>query len=86
MAPFASDPDFYLYDGTRGIRPQSIYPSPFAVAEALIRTSQEFREAFLQDWRQAVLTWPDLPLDRQEREALLWEPICKRLEWVARNV
>jgi hypothetical protein len=31
VAPFVGDPDFYMGERTRGIRPQSIYPTPFAV-------------------------------------------------------
>jgi hypothetical protein len=86
VAPFAGDPDFYMGERTRGIRPQSIYPTPFAVGEALLRTSDDFRAAFLADARQAVLTWPDLPLTDEERRALLIEPILQRLEQVARHV
>lgn len=85
VAPFAGDPDFYMGERTRGIRPQSIYPTPFAVAEALLRTSKDFRTAFLADSRQAILTRPDLPLSDRERQMLLSEAIRKRLEQVARN-
>jgi hypothetical protein len=86
VAPFAGDPDFYMGERTRGIRPLSIYPTPFAVAEALLRTSEDFRTAFLADSRQAILTRPDLPLSDGERQALLSESVRERLEQVARNV
>lgn len=85
VAPFVGDADFYIGERTRGIRPQSIYPTPFAVGEALLRTSDDFCAAFLADPRQAILTWPDLPLDDEERHRLLAEPIIRRLEHVARN-
>jgi len=85
VAPFAGDPDFYMGERTRGIRPQSIYPTPFAVAEALLRTSQDFRTAFLADPQQAILTRPDLPLNDAERQALLSEAVHSRLEQVARH-
>jgi hypothetical protein len=85
VAPFAGDPDFYMGERTRGIRPQSIYPTPFAVAEALLRTSQDFRTAFLADSQQAILTRPDLPLNDMERQALLSEAVRSRLEQVARH-
>jgi hypothetical protein len=85
VAPFADDPDFYMGERTRGIRPLSIYPTPFAVAEALLRTSEDFRTAFLADSRQAILTQPDLPLSHEERQMLLSESVRKRLERVARN-
>jgi hypothetical protein len=86
VAPFAGDPDFYMGERTRGIRPLSIYPTPFAVAEALLRTSEDFRTAFLADSQQTILTWPDLPLGDGERQALLSESVRKRLEQVARNI
>jgi len=86
VAPFAGDPDFYMGERTRGIRPLSIYPTPFAVAEALLRTSEDFRTAFLADSQQAILTWSDLPLGDEERQALLSESVRKRLEQVARNI
>jgi hypothetical protein len=86
VAPFVGDPDFYMGERTRGIRPQSIYPTPFAVAEALLRTSEDFRTAFLADSQQAILTRPDLPLSDEERRTLLSEPVRRRLEQVARNV
>jgi hypothetical protein len=86
VAPFAGDPDFYMGERTRGIRPLSIYPTPFAVAEALLRTSEDFRTAFVADSQQAILTWPDLPLGDEERQALLSESVRKRLEQVARNI
>jgi hypothetical protein len=85
VAPFVGDPDFYMGERTRGIRPMSIYPTPFAVAEALLRTSEDFRTAFLADSRQAILTRPDLPLSDEERQMLLSESVRKRLEQVARN-
>jgi hypothetical protein len=85
VAPFVGDPDFYMGERTRGIRPQSIYPTPFAVIEALLRTSEDFRAAFLADSRKAILTWPDLPLNDEERRMLLAEPVSRRLEQVARN-
>ena len=86
VAPFVSDPDFYMGERTRGIRPQSIYPTPFAVGEALLRTSEDFCTAFLEDSRKAILTWPDLPLSDEERQMLLAEPVTRRLEEVARHV
>jgi hypothetical protein len=86
VAPFVGDPDFYMGERTRGIRPQSIYPTPFAVVEALIRTSEDFRTAFLADSRSAILTRPDLPLNDEERQMLLAGSIGRRLEQVARNV
>ena len=86
VAPFVGQPDFYMRERTRGIRPQSIYPTPFAVGEALLRTSQDFRTAFLADARKAILTWPDLPLSDEERRVLLTEAVSRRLEQVARDV
>jgi len=86
VAPFVGDAGFYMGERTRGIRPQSIYPTPFAVAEALLRTSQDFCTAFLDDPRTAILTWPDLPLSDEERRMLLAEPVSQRLEQVARHV
>jgi len=85
VAPFVGDTDFYMGERTRGIRPQSIYPTPFAVCEALLRTSEDFRTAFLADSRKAALTWPDLPLSDEERRMLLAESVSRRLEQVARN-
>ena len=85
VAPFAGDPDFYMGERTRGIRPLSIYPTPFAVAEALLRTSEDFRTAFLADSQQAILTRPDLPLSDEERQMLLSQAVRERLEQVARN-
>jgi hypothetical protein len=85
VTPFVGDPDFYMGERTRGIRPLSIYPTPFAVAEALLRTSEDFRTAFLADSRQAILTQPDLPLSDEERQMLLSESVRKHLERVARN-
>jgi hypothetical protein len=40
----------------------------------------------LTDARNAVLTWPDLPLSDEERRMLLAESVSRRLEQVARNV
>jgi hypothetical protein len=74
VAPFVGDADFY------------IYPTPFAVAEALLRTSDAFRAAFLDNALSAILNWPDLPLSDQERQMLLPEPIRRRLTWVAEHV
>jgi hypothetical protein len=85
VAPFVGDPGFYMGERTRGIRPQSIYPTPFAVVEALIRTSEDFRAAILQDAQAAIMEWPELPLNDQERQALQYEVILKRLELVARD-
>jgi hypothetical protein len=85
VAPSVEEPDFYMRERTRGIRPQSIYPTPFAVAEALIRSSQDFRAAFMEDSQAALLEWPDLPLSHDERLELLHEVFLTRLEWVARN-
>jgi hypothetical protein len=86
VAPFVGEPGFYIGERTRGIRPQSIYPTPFAVGEALLRTSEDFRAAFLADSQKAILTWPNLPLSDEERRMLLIEPVIRRLEHVARNV
>ena len=86
VAPFAGDSGFYMGEATRGIRPQSIYPTPFAVAEALLRTSENFRDAFLADPREAILTCRDLPLSDEERRTLLFESVRRRLEQVARDV
>lgn len=86
VAPFVGDPDFYMGERTRGIRPQSIYPTPFAVAEALLRTSEDFRAAFQADAREALLSCQDLPLSDGERRMLLTDPVIRRLEHVARNV
>jgi hypothetical protein len=85
VAPFVGDPGFYMGEATRGIRPQSIYPTPFAVAEALLRTNEEFRAAFLDNSRSAIQNWPDLPLSDEERHMLLPEPVRRRLAWVAQN-
>jgi hypothetical protein len=85
VAPFVGDPDFYMRERTRGIRPLSILPTPFAVGEALLRSSQDFRTAFLANGRMAILTWPDLPLNDEERRSLLTESILQRLKHVARN-
>ena len=86
VAPFVDDHDFYMRERMRGIRPQSIFPTPFAVAEALLRTSQEFRAAFLADPRKTILTWLKLPLSEEQRQVLLVESVRKRLERVARDV
>lgn len=86
VAPFVDDPGSYTRDRTRGIRPQSIYPLPFVVCESLLRSSTDFRKAFLADARNAVLTWPDLPLTDRERRELLAESVIRRLEQVARSV
>ena len=86
VAPFVGDSDFYMGERTRGIRPQSIYPTPFAVGEALLRTSKAFRTAFLANRRMAILTWSDLPLSDEERRMLLAESVMQRLAQVARNV
>ena len=85
VAPFVGDPDFYLSERTRGIRPQSIFPTPFAVAEALLRTNDDFRIAFMLDPRRAVRTQPDLPLNDEERRSLLSKPILQRLIQIARD-
>lgn len=86
VAPFVGNPGFYMGEATRGIRPLSIYPTPFAVAEALLRTNEEFRAAFLDSPLSAIQDWPDLPLSDEERHMLLPEPVRRRLEWVAQNV
>ncbi len=85
VAPFVGDPDFYMGERTRGIRPQSIYPTPFAVVEALIRSSKDFRAALLQDSEAAILRRPDLPLDDRERQMLLSEGVRKHLQQLARD-
>ncbi len=85
VAPIVNDHDFYMRERTRGIRPQSLYPTPFAVAEMLLRTNEEFRAAFLADPENTILTWPGLPLGESERRVLLVESVLGRLERVARN-
>jgi hypothetical protein len=55
------------------------------VAEALLRTSEDFRAAFLADSQQAIRTRSDLPLSDEERQTLLSQAIRKRLEQVAQN-
>ena len=85
VAPFAGDPDFYMAERTRGIRPQSIYPTPYAVVEALIRTSEDFRAAILEDAQAAIMEWPDLPLNDRERQALRYGVILERVQRVAKD-
>ena len=85
VAPFVAETG-YMDAVTKGIRPMSIYPTPFAVAEALLRTSEDFLAAYLTDPEEAILTWSDLPLSDQERRALLAQPILERLLHVAHNL
>jgi hypothetical protein len=85
VAPFMADVDFYMGERTRGIRPQSIYPTPFAVAQAFLSTHEEFRVAFLEDPEAAVLAWPDLPLTEAQRRALLTPALVERLSQLARD-
>ena len=85
VAPFVTESS-YMGEVTLGIRPMSIFPTPFAVAEALLRTSKDFVTAYLVDPEEAILTWSDLPLSDQERRALLAQPILERLSHVARNL
>jgi hypothetical protein len=85
VAPFVAETG-YMDAVTKGIRPMSIYPTPFAVAEALLRTSEDFLAAYLTDPEEAILTWSDLPLSDEERHSLLAQPILERLLHVARNL
>jgi len=85
VAPYLGDADSYMGDRTRGIRPDSIYPTPYAVAEALIRRSETFRTAFLQDAKQAILSSSELPLSSWERQSLLATPVLERLQHIAQN-
>jgi hypothetical protein len=84
VAPFVTETS-YMGEVTLGIRPMSIFPTPFAVAEALLRTSEDFVTAYLVDPEEAILTWPELPLSDKERHSLLVQPILERLSRVARN-
>jgi hypothetical protein len=86
VAPFMGDADFYMGERTRGIRPQSIYPTPFAVTQALICAQEEFRIAFLDNPDEAVLTWPDLPLTDEQRRMVLIPAVMRRLKQLARDV
>jgi hypothetical protein len=56
------------------------------VAEALLRTNEDFLAAYLTDPEEAILTWSDLPLSDEERHSLLAQPILERLLHVARNL
>jgi len=85
VAPFVTETS-YMGEVTLGIRPMSIFPTPFAVAEALLRTSKDFCAAYLADPEEAILTWSDLPLNDQERHSLLAQPILERLSHVAHNL
>lgn len=73
----------YFDDMTRGIRPDDEGPAPTMVAEALLRSSPVFREAFLADPETAILTWPELPLDEGERRHVLARPLLERLKRAA---
>jgi hypothetical protein len=84
VAPFVTETS-YMGEVTLGIRPMSIFPTPFAVAEALLRTSEDFLAAYLADPEEAIITWPELPLSDKERHSLLVQPILERLSRVARN-
>jgi hypothetical protein len=85
VAPFVTETS-YMGEVTLGIRPMSIYPTPFAVAEALLRTSEDFLAAYLADPEEATLTWSELPLSDKERHSLLAQPILERLSHIARNI
>lgn len=85
VAPFMESAEAYISDGTRGIRPQSIYPTPYAVAEALVRSSEPFREALLEDAEDAILNWAQLPLNDQERQELIHGSVLERLRRVAKH-
>ena len=85
VAPFVTETS-YMREVTLGIRPMSIYPTPFAVAEALLRTSEDFLAAYLADPEEAILTWSELPLSDKERHSLLVQPILERLSRTARSI
>jgi hypothetical protein len=85
VAPFVTETG-YMGEVTLGIRPMSIYPTPFAVAEALLRTNEDFRAAYLTDPKEVILTWSELPLSDKERQSLLAQPILERLSHIARNI
>lgn len=70
-------------DMTRGIRPADAGPAPAMVVEALLCSSSAFREAFLANPESALLTWPQLPLDEQERRHVLAPPLLERLKRAA---
>jgi hypothetical protein len=82
VAPFVTEPS-YMGEVTLGIRPMSIFPTPFAVAEALLRTNKDLRAAYLADPEETILTWSELPLSDKERHSLLAQPILERLSRVA---
>jgi hypothetical protein len=84
VAPFVTETG-YMGEVTLGIRPMSVFPTPFAVAEALLRTDEDFRAAYLADPEEALLTWSELPLGDEERHSLLIQPILERLSRVART-
>jgi hypothetical protein len=84
VAPFVSEPS-YMGEVTLGIRPVSIFPTPFAVVEALLRTNEDFLAAYLANPEEAILTWSELPLSEKERHSLLVQPLLERLSRVARN-
>jgi hypothetical protein len=73
----------YFDDMTRGIRPADAGPAPAMVVEALLCSSSAFREAFLANPESALLTWPQLPLDEQERRHVLAPPLLERLKRAA---
>ncbi len=84
VAPFVTETS-YMGEVTLGIRPMSIFPTPFAVAEALLRTNEDFLAAYLADPEEAILTWSELPLSEKERHSLLVQPLLERLSRVAHN-
>lgn len=75
----------YFDDMTRGIRPVDAGPAPGMVVEALLRSSTAFREAFLANPEAAILAWPALPLDADERRHVLAPPLLERLKRAARD-
>jgi hypothetical protein len=75
----------YFDDMTRGIRPADAGPPPGMVVEALLGSSAAFREAFLANPEAAILAWPALPLDADERRHVLAPPLLERLKRAARD-
>jgi hypothetical protein len=71
---------------TLGIRPMSIFPTPFAVVEALLRTNEDFLAAYLANPEEAILTWSELPLSEKERHSLLVQPLLEQLSHIACNI
>jgi hypothetical protein len=75
----------YFDDMTRGIRPADAGPLSTMVVEALLRSSSAFREAFLANSEAAILAWPALRLDADERRHVLAPPLLERLKRAARD-